>query len=416
MLGVKRGTVTLSPYDPEWEFEFEKEKALLLEHFGARIKAIEHIGSTAIPGIPAKPIIDMNIAVDSIDEIDDFIAGLQQLGYEYIPERRYADRQFFPKGPAECRTHHLNLVELESETGWKNALRFRDYLRTHTDAREAYRILKETLAEQYANDREGYTEQKSAFVHSILAKASGASVIIPTLNEEHYLPDLLASLQHVSMPLEIIVVDGNSEDGTASVVEKFESLFPENVSLTLVRSERGIGLQRNKGAAQAAYPTLVFCDADITFPLGHCEQIVSEFVRNRYAVAAPVMRPLEPGIQFRLIYRLAYLLQRISLVCHRPYFAGACLVTTKDTFQRVGGFDTAVMLGEDVDYSLRASKVGSYALIRTPVHVSARRIIRYGYWWAIKELPTIIRFVFTGKIAHAERMFYPFGDFGGLKR
>ena len=171
-LGVKRGTVVLAPHNPEWEILFEKEKELLLCTFRSRIRAIEHIGSTAIAGIPAKPIIDMNVAVDSIDDIDDFIAKLPTLGYEYIPERRFSDRQFFPKGSPECRTHHLNLVEMSSETGWKCPLLFRDYLSTHSEEREAYRKLKEGLAATYANNRDEYTEQKSAFVHRVLALAS----------------------------------------------------------------------------------------------------------------------------------------------------------------------------------------------------------------------------------------------------
>ncbi len=171
MLGVKRGTVVLLPYDRAWTLEFEKEKELLLQTFGNRIKAIEHICSTSIPGIPAKPIIDMNVAVDSIDDIDDFIIDLQNIGYEHMPERRYADRHFFPKGPSENRTHHLNLVEIDSETGWTNPLLFRNYLRKNPEATEEYRELKERLASKYADNREEYTRHKNDFIQSILKKA-----------------------------------------------------------------------------------------------------------------------------------------------------------------------------------------------------------------------------------------------------
>jgi GrpB-like predicted nucleotidyltransferase (UPF0157 family) len=170
-LGVPRGTVILKDYDPEWRDLFEQEKELLEKTFGTRILAIEHIGSTAIPGIPAKPIIDINVAVSSLDDIDDFIVGLQKLGYEYIPERRFPDRQFFPKGPAELRTHHLNLVELDSETGWRNELLFRDYLRSHEDARSKYADVKRKLAALYANDRDEYTEQKGEFIMGIIKEA-----------------------------------------------------------------------------------------------------------------------------------------------------------------------------------------------------------------------------------------------------
>lgn len=170
-LGLKRGTVRLEKYNPEWAALFKEEKKLLLDTFGNRIVAIEHIGSTAIPGVPAKPILDINVAVPSLNDIDDFIAKLQKLGYEYIPERKFSDRQFFPKGPSEKRTHHLNLVEIISQTGWKNALLFRDYLRAHPKVRNEYAMLKQKLAKKYANNRDEYTEQKSDFVIRIVKKA-----------------------------------------------------------------------------------------------------------------------------------------------------------------------------------------------------------------------------------------------------
>ena len=170
-LGLRRGTVRLEEYNPEWADLFDQEKKLLRKTFGDKIIAIEHIGSTAIPGIPAKPIIDINAAIPSLDDTDDFVTKLQELGYEYIPERRFSDRQFFPKGPSEKRTHHLNLVEITSETGWKNQLLFRDYLRTHPDIRDEYVTLKRELAHKYADNRDDYTEQKSNFVIRIIEEA-----------------------------------------------------------------------------------------------------------------------------------------------------------------------------------------------------------------------------------------------------
>lgn len=170
-LGLKRGTVKLEEYNPKLVELFEQEKGLLQETFGNRIIAIEHIGSTAIPDIPAKPIIDINVAIKSLDDIDDFIKKLPELGYEYIPDRRFSDRQFFPKGPEENRTHHLNLTEIDSETAWHNKLLFRDYLRKNNEARDAYAKLKKELEKKYYNNREEYTEQKAKFIRNIINKA-----------------------------------------------------------------------------------------------------------------------------------------------------------------------------------------------------------------------------------------------------
>lgn len=247
---------------------------------------------------------------------------------------------------------------------------------------------------------------------------SSASIIIPTLNEEDYLPALLASLKDVKTPLDIIVVDGNSEDATRQVVESLMPAFTGESSLRFIQANaRGISMQRNMGAALAKHDVLIFCDADIVFTSAESyERIVTEFVEKKYVAAAPIMVPLEPGLKFKIPFGLAYYVQKILLVFNRPYFAGACLLTTKETFAKLGGFDAAVLLGEDVDYSLKASKVGACGLIEVSIKVSARRIIKYGYWWLIKELPNVVQFAFSGKIKNPERLLYPFGNFGDVAK
>ena len=112
-----------------------------------------------------------------------------------------------------------------------------------------------------------------------------ASIIIPTLNEENYLPALLNSLKGVTFPIEIIVVDGNSDDNTATVVEKFKPFFFNNSSLRLLTSKRGIALQRNFGATEAKYDLLIFCDADIVFlSVDTYQKMVSEFIEKKQGI------------------------------------------------------------------------------------------------------------------------------------
>ena len=170
-IGLKRGTVKVVDYDPNWPKEFELEKQRLLETFGDKILAIEHIGSTSIPGLVAKPIIDIVVAVKSFDDLPEFIDELQKLSYKYIPERTFNDRKFFPKGSQENRTHHLNLVLQDDTEQWTKPIAFRDYMRTHEAERNEYRKLKTTLAQQYANDRATYTKLKDDFFQSIFDKA-----------------------------------------------------------------------------------------------------------------------------------------------------------------------------------------------------------------------------------------------------
>lgn len=172
MLGLKRGTVKLvnSCHD-EWARLFEAEKQLLLETFRNRTIAIEHVGSTAIPGVPAKPLIDMDIAVSSLDDeyIKEFVTPLEKLGYHYM--HKFPDRYFFAKGPEELRTHHLNLVELNNDE-WRNSILFRDYMRRDKRACEEYATLKEKLAEQFSEDRASYTKAKEEFIQKIIELAN----------------------------------------------------------------------------------------------------------------------------------------------------------------------------------------------------------------------------------------------------
>ena len=169
-IGLKRGTVKVVVYNPNWPQEFEAEKQRLIETFGDKILAVEHIGSTSIPGLAAKPIIDIVAAVKSFDDLPEFIDGLQKLGYEYMSERMFDNRKFFPKGSRENRTHHLNLVLQDDPEQWTKPIAFRDYLRTHDREREEYAKLKITLAQEYANDRATYTKLKDDFFQSIFSK------------------------------------------------------------------------------------------------------------------------------------------------------------------------------------------------------------------------------------------------------
>lgn len=174
MLGLERGKVLVVPYQPGWKSAFRREAALLRSTFGAGLLRVEHIGSTAIEGMAAKPIIDLVCAVAGLDEAEAFRQRLEALGYEYRPDETLPDRLFFAKGPRSRRTHHLSLTEPGSRF-YEEKLLFRDYLRAHAEAAEEYRGLKEGLAGRYAADRASYTEGKRAFVERILTLARAES-------------------------------------------------------------------------------------------------------------------------------------------------------------------------------------------------------------------------------------------------
>ncbi len=170
-IGLARGTVDLRPHDKKWEEEFRDERNLLQQMFNGKILQIEHVGSTSIPDLMAKPIIDIDAVVDSFEEIDnEFIQKLQNLGYEYMPERMFVDRKFFPKGPRSKRTHHLNFV-LPKSKKLEDDLLFRDYLNKSPEHRKEYQSLKIELAKKYQADRGEYTKQKERFILNIISMA-----------------------------------------------------------------------------------------------------------------------------------------------------------------------------------------------------------------------------------------------------
>jgi GrpB-like predicted nucleotidyltransferase (UPF0157 family) len=162
--------VVIVPYDPTWPSQFVEERALFVETIDRWIAGgIEHIGSTAIPGTPAKPVIDIMVGVESLDASRPALPKLAEIGYMYFPYRPDVMHWFCKPSPA-FRTHHLHLVPIGSRL-WIERLAFRDYLRANPSKVSEYAELKRRLAIQYEWDREAYTDAKGPFIESILKLA-----------------------------------------------------------------------------------------------------------------------------------------------------------------------------------------------------------------------------------------------------
>lgn len=167
MIGLKRGTVQLVDYDSSWAAEFEKEKQLLTKVLGGKVVRIEHIGSTAVPGLSAKPVIDIEVGLRNFDDYKRLIPLAEKLGYHFMPDRIFGTYVFMPKGADDCRTHYLHFAEINS-SDWNNAIAFRDALRADSKLRNAYASLKYHLASVY-EDRASYTKAKGEFIEQALA-------------------------------------------------------------------------------------------------------------------------------------------------------------------------------------------------------------------------------------------------------
>ena len=167
MLGLNREKASLLPHDKEWKIAFENEKNILSDIFGDHVIDIQHIGSTALP-ICAKPIIDILVGVDSLNLSEHIMQGLESVGYEYRPKASYSYRLFFAKGSTNNRTHHLHIVEHDSNE-WNNLLLFKNYLLKHKDALNEYEQLKKNLAAEHGDCRKLYTEGKSKFILNVIS-------------------------------------------------------------------------------------------------------------------------------------------------------------------------------------------------------------------------------------------------------
>jgi GrpB-like predicted nucleotidyltransferase (UPF0157 family) len=172
-LGVAEGKVRLVPHNPLWQTYFDAESQNLYAALAPYIKEIRHIGSTAIPGIYAKPILDIMVGLIDIADVRHCEAPLAALGYTYEGEQEIAGWHFFRKKTGKMTTHHLHVVQWNGAY-WLDHILFHRYLFQHPEVAEAYERLKLTLAKKYATDRAAYTQDKTDFVNKVTEMARRA--------------------------------------------------------------------------------------------------------------------------------------------------------------------------------------------------------------------------------------------------
>ena len=167
--------IEIVDYDPAWPYIFERERAAIqtaLSPLGPLAARIEHTGSTSVPGLAAKPIVDILLGLADAHHLDACVAPLVGIGYQYVqryeatmPWRRY----FNKRRPHHPHEHNLHVVRVDSPF-WHEHIGLRDHLRTHPEDARAYAALKRDLAPRFA-DRNQYAKAKTPFIHAILAKA-----------------------------------------------------------------------------------------------------------------------------------------------------------------------------------------------------------------------------------------------------
>lgn len=167
-LGLGSGQVRLARPDPRWQRWFEEEAERIRAALQDREAAVEHVGSTSVPGLAAKPILDLLLGLPAPIDLPPVIAALNKLGYEHATWAGVPGSEVFGKG--QPRTHLVHLVPIGSAS-WQRMLRFRDRLRADAGLRDDYGALKQALAARFPQDRAAYTEAKAAFITRVTEEA-----------------------------------------------------------------------------------------------------------------------------------------------------------------------------------------------------------------------------------------------------
>lgn len=168
-LGVEFPFVRLEPYTPQWAIAYADERNRILSVLRNRVICIEHIGSTSIPGLSAKPIIDIAIGVDDLSDAEKFVPLMERIGYSYAGDGGVPNHRIFGRGP-RLRTHLVHAVVANGQE-WRDHIGFRDALLGDPQLVKEYASLKSRLAAAFPDDRSSYTRAKSGFVERVLHRS-----------------------------------------------------------------------------------------------------------------------------------------------------------------------------------------------------------------------------------------------------
>lgn len=205
------------------------------------------------------------------------------------------------------------------------------------------------------------------------------SIIIPTLNEEKNIGNLLDSIlkQSIGKKVEIIIVDGNSEDSTQSIVKKYQK---NNNLINLVTANvRNVSYQRNLGAAKAKNERILFFDADVLLPDGFLEKNIEEINKNKIGTAGCYVEPLSDKTIDKIYHNFLNGWMWMMQIIY-PHMPGFCIFSTKEIHKKLNGFDGTIKFAEDNDYVNRSKKITKFRMLKSrKILCSVRRFKKEGH-------------------------------------
>lgn len=229
------------------------------------------------------------------------------------------------------------------------------------------------------------------------------SVVIPTLNEEANIQNLITDLQKQTFqPHEIIIVDGGSTDNTKKIINLMENI-------SLYSDKPNIGQQRNTGWKNARTDIIVFLDADTKCDTTFMEETLHEFFLKKLDVACPIYEPITADIRIKNIYlffnRIFYIGQWIF-----PSGAGSCIVTKRKILSKTHGFHISYKY-DDIYFIRQAARIGNFGMLNSSIQVSTRRFEKYGIWRTLFTY-ILLSFCFIFEAHYvADKISYPFGAY-----
>ncbi len=285
--------VIVSEYNSDWPRKYEEEKEKIISILGENCIAVYHIGSTAVPGLAAKPIIDILVAVRSLFRVDDVKDGFVKVGYEYLGEFGIKGRRYLRKGGDE-RTHQIHIFQADDWNNIGRHLAFRDYMRTHEKERHEYAKIKKNLAQEFPYDIEGYCDGKENFVlkteERALAQYDGAwDKLYIAARKVQYERKLSPLIEAGSVSAAVLSAKGNIYTGVC---------IDTACSLGMCAERNAIANMITNGESQIIKIVAVMPDGKAGMPCGACREFMMQL--NKSACETEILCDYETKKSIRL--------------------------------------------------------------------------------------------------------------------